>query len=123
MTENMQLTYLSQVKNTEEWLEALVTDIEGRISESKENELTVEGATEALTLASQSLSAIHGQRAALLDIRDNKLDVQSRRDDVTRVIQECRRAEDVIKHWATWLSFQDHRLSGLRDDNEEVSPE
>ena len=123
MTENMQLTYLSQVKNTEEWLEALVTDIEGRISESKENELTVEGATEALTLASQSLSAIHGQRAALLDIRDNKLDVQSRRDDVTRVIQECRRAEDVIKQWATWLSSQDHRLSRLRDDNEEVSPE
>jgi hypothetical protein len=123
MSEHLQLTYVAQVKNTEEWLEALVVDIEGRIDATKEAEPTLEGATESLEVATQSLAAIQSQRAALLDIRDNKLDVQSRKDDVTRVVQECRRAEEIIKQWISWLNYQDHRLSRLRDEDSSLPTE
>lgn len=117
MTENNQLIYVAQVKNTEEWLESLVDDIESRIDATKDAELSREGTTEALALAAESLSAIQGYRTALLDIRDQKLDTQDRKDDVTRVIHQCRRAEDVIKQWSTWLNYQDHRLSRERDES------
>lgn len=117
MAESIQLTYVSQVKNTEEWLGALVDDIESRIDATKETELSREGTTEALTLAAGALAAIQGQRTALLTIRDQKLDTQDRKDDATRVIQQCRRAEDVIKKWSTWLNYQDHRLSRERDES------
>lgn len=117
MAEHIQLGYVAQMKNTEEWLDGLVTYIEGRISATKENPPTAEGIEEALTFATQSLAAIQGQRGTLLELRDTKFDTQARKDDATRVIRECRRAEAVIKQWLDWLNYQSHRLSRLRDED------
>lgn len=123
MSEHSQLSYVAQVKNTEEWLETVVEDIEARINTTKEFEPTLEGATEALEVAAQSLAAIQGHREALLDIRDNCLDTQDRKDDTTRVIQQCLRAEGVIKQWVSWLNYQDHRLSRIRDEQSDLPTE
>jgi hypothetical protein len=117
---NAQKEYASQLDNTVEWLQGNVAFVEKRIDEYKAIEDPTLGTIEsAIEFAQQNLNAFQSQRFGLLTLRDEKFDTQDMKDKTTQAIQDCKRAESVLKQWTSWLEYQQHRLSRVREGDED----
>jgi hypothetical protein len=117
---NPQKEYAAQLDNTIEWLTGNVEYVEKRINEYKTiEEPTLSSVNESLNFANQNLNAFQSQRFGLLTLRDEKIDTQDMKDKATTAIQDCKRAESVLKQWIAWLEFQQHRLSRSREADDE----